>query len=100
MKTAILVCLFSTGFIHADAQILSKIKTQVDHTVSLAKTTAANKVDERTTQAASQKTDKLMDKALSAKISFKKKKKQAGEPATDSATTAPVAIDTTALREN
>lgn len=99
MKTAILVYLFSTGFMHADAQLLSKIKNQVDHTVSLAKTTAANKVDERTTQAAAQKTDKLMDKVLSAKVSFKKKKDQADEPVADSAATVPAAINSVPQKE-
>ncbi|MCC7400114.1 MAG: hypothetical protein IT214_01405 [Chitinophagaceae bacterium] len=84
MKIILLLCFCCVGFTHANAQLLSKIKKQADHTAEVAKTTTSNKMDERTAQAVSQKTDKLMDKMLSAKISFKKKKKQAQTPAADS----------------
>ena len=101
MKPILCAFLLWAGSMHANAQLLNKIKTQVDHTAGLVKTTAINKADDRFTQAAAQKTDNLMDKVLSPKISFKKKKKQAAPPPTDSTiTAAPAAIDSLSQKDH
>ena len=75
MKRILILLLFIAGFTTANGQLLKKIGNKLKQTASSVENTIDNKVQNRTTQEASDKTDKMMNKVFEGR---KKKKNKTG----------------------